>query len=222
MADEHENAVGRERIEDAVAALRADGSGLRWGLRVHASLVLGIVAFLWAGRRLYPRFWTRILNMVFQGMAFQGDNRGIWFLLRLGADVNGRDELPGGATPLIWAAHAGRAETVRLLLALGAELDAPDDHGATALVRAVETGQTGTVCLLLVNGASPNARGFADLPALALAAGDGDVAMLEALHARGAEVNALGRHPSVTAVRWAAINGQEENLRWLLAHGARG
>ena len=149
MADEHDDAGSRQRIRGRPGRAPAHRFRVQWGHRVHAAFVLTSVAFLWVGRRLYPRFWTKVLTMVFHGMAFQGDNGGVRFLLRLGADVNGREEMLG-ATPLMQAAQAGRAGTVRLLLALGAELDAVNDYGETALVRAVEMRQTVTVCLLLV------------------------------------------------------------------------
>jgi peptidoglycan/LPS O-acetylase OafA/YrhL len=63
-----------------------------------------------------------------------------------------------GVTPIAWAALAGDAESVRILLDHGADLNARNRDGSTALHSAAFLGRTDVVQLLLERGADPNAR----------------------------------------------------------------
>jgi ankyrin repeat protein len=56
---------------------------------------------------------------------------------------------------LIAAIEAGKAETVRSLLAQGAEIDAKDDQGYTLLQHAVMSEQDEAVSILVKAGADP-------------------------------------------------------------------
>jgi ankyrin repeat protein len=56
-------------------------------------------------------------------------------------------------TPLMEAAWNGQEETVQLLLDLGANINAVDDHGMTALIRAARCGHDKLVEILLSRGA---------------------------------------------------------------------
>lgn len=60
--------------------------------------------------------------------------------------------------PMIKAAANGRDEVVGLLLSLGADANAADDHGITALHRAVQSGSLRTVRRLVEAGADLEAR----------------------------------------------------------------
>ena len=73
-------------------------------------------------------------------------------LLRYGADVDG-DGSPGDATPLIVAAQYPQSETVRLLLAAGADPSARDDEGDTPLGLCLRRGDNATAELLRLCGA---------------------------------------------------------------------
>lgn len=77
-------------------------------------------------------------------------------LLDAGADPNFR--VDKGWTPLTFAAADGKVESVRLLLARGAN---PNDQGSrdTPLIMAAYAGHLPTIKLLLAAGANPNAVG---------------------------------------------------------------
>ena len=84
-------------------------------------------------------------------------------LLAAGADVRAR---AFGRTALHFASKAGFVETVRLLLAAGADANAVDDDGLTPLWSAMQSGPSvrrePVVRLLLGGGADPevpNAKG---------------------------------------------------------------
>lgn len=68
-------------------------------------------------------------------------------LLEHGVDANGRDPY-GQMTPLMTAARYGRANTVRQLLDLGAEVNARSQFGGTALQQAIIWGHEDIAALL--------------------------------------------------------------------------
>jgi hypothetical protein len=61
-------------------------------------------------------------------------------------------------TPLFYAATAGRAQNVALLIEAGADLDHIDAHGINPLRRASEAGAYNCVVELLLGGADPYQR----------------------------------------------------------------
>lgn len=62
-----------------------------------------------------------------------------------------------GGTPLLWAAVAGRAEAIDLLVDRGANVNGPGDDGATALHAAAFLGHDKAVDVLIRRGANVNA-----------------------------------------------------------------
>ncbi len=105
----------------------------------------------------------------------------------------GREELNytvlrGGSTPLLFAARAGDVESVRLLLAAGANVDDALPNGMSALVLAAHSGQGAAARLLLEKGADPNAAavGYTALRAAVLR---GDLNLVTELILRGANPN---------------------------------
>ena len=93
------------------------------------------------------------------------------------------DQLPyrepkGGFTPLLFAAQQGDIDSVRMLLAAGADLEyaAPDD--GTALLVASASGQEAAAIFLLERGANPNAVDGFGLTPLHYAMGKGVAALL--------------------------------------------
>ena len=78
-------------------------------------------------------------------------------LIRDGVDVNAR--YGDDSTALHWAAYWDDRETVDLLLAAGAQVNAADDHGVTPLWLACANGATApTIERLIRSGATTDIR----------------------------------------------------------------
>jgi ankyrin repeat protein len=82
-------------------------------------------------------------------------------LLKAGADPNLKSS-SGFWTPLIYAADLGQSETVRALLAAGADIQATNRVGLTAIHYA---GNAEIATLLITAGADPAARLGGETPA---------------------------------------------------------
>ncbi len=107
------------------------------------------------------------------------------------------DVAKGGFTPLLFAAQYGDVETVRVLIAAGADVNDVSADGASAVVLAAHAGQTEAAVALLDAGADPNAA-LVGYGALHVAATRGDVALVQALLAHGADPNARQQRGSPT------------------------
>jgi ankyrin repeat protein len=106
----------------------------------------------------------------------------------------GREELNytvirGGSTPLLFASRSGDAESIRLLLAAGADVNDALPNGMSALVLAAHSGQTVAASALLENGADANAAGIG-YTALHAAVLRGDLSIVRDLLRHGARPNA--------------------------------
>lgn len=102
----------------------------------------------------------------------------------------GREELNytvlrGGATPLLFSARVGDAESARLLLKAGADANDSQPDGVSALVLAAHSGNGNVAAVLLEHGADPNASG-SGYTALHAAILRSDLTLVKALLARGA------------------------------------
>jgi ankyrin repeat protein len=95
----------------------------------------------------------------------------------------------GGSTPLLFAARAGDAESARVLLEAGADVNDTLPNGTSALTEAAHSGHQAAGIVLLDKGADPNAAasGYTALHAAVLRSG-GD--LVKALLAHGANPNA--------------------------------
>jgi ankyrin repeat protein len=106
----------------------------------------------------------------------------------------GREELNytvsrGGSTALLFAARSGDAESARLLIDRGADVNDALPDGSSALVVAAHSGHTRVAGMLLDRGANANAdaSGYTALHAAVLRS---DLALVKALLAHGANPNA--------------------------------
>jgi ankyrin repeat protein len=83
----------------------------------------------------------------------------------------------GGLTPLMFAAQAGNIESVRLLLAAGADVNEGTEEAGPPLLLAASNGQEQVALLLLEKGADPNATDGYGMTALHWALEEGVVGM---------------------------------------------
>ena len=157
-------------------------------------------------------------------------------LLSHGANVNTASKR--GRTALFLAAMTDRsAETVRLLLAKGADPKITDSLKNTILNAAAAGNDTETIRLIIDAGVDVNAANVLGLTPLIVSAGDnGNVRAVKMLLAKGAHVNAVSPAPflfaslspkagtpqlgSITALGMAAPFGPAELVKALLDAGA--
>jgi len=128
---------------------------------------------------------------------------------------------PGGSPQealdeaLAWAARSDRVDTLDVLVARGARVDA-DVYRGTALAWAAATGRTAAVARLIALGADPSGRGTFGGPdhgdgitALHLAAQNGDTAVIRALLAGGADPTVVEAAHGGTPIDWAGHFGHD-------------
>ena len=99
--------------------------------------------------------------------------------------MNGRGE--EGRTAVIAAAHGGHSDSLKLLLAAGADVNATNDYDDTALIHAAFTGREECVHILVEAAADVNSDGSL-CTALIWAASYGYIECLEYLIEAGADV----------------------------------
>lgn len=130
-----------------------------------------------------------------------------------------RDER--GASPLYHAAWNGRAELVRGLIELGAEVNVATTDGLTALHGGALNGYAEVCRALLERGADPNARSTVQGNTPLHIVWRGGYAEIAAMLIEyGAEVNAVEKWYGMTPLHYAAVYGRTELAATLLAHNA--
>ncbi len=110
--------------------------------------------------------------------------------LAAGAPADRMD--PRGFTPMVWAARAGQADAIPVLVESGADPDRRDHalNSWTPLLHAVHTDQLGTVRALIAAGADVNRPSPNGATPLLLAAEQGNAEIVEELLAAGADPRA--------------------------------
>jgi len=151
--------------------------------------------------------------------AMRGDRDRVRDLLRQKADVNAAQG--DGMTALHWAAYWDDLETIKLLLAAGANARAATRVGAiTPLFLACANGSPVALDALLGAGADPNSANANGTTALMVAASSGNPGAVKMLLDRGANVNAKESARGQTALMFAAALNRAAVIKLLLARGA--
>lgn len=78
-------------------------------------------------------------------------------LIRMGADIEGKDGDEGGTTVLMMAAYQGNLDAVNRLIKMGADVNAEDNAGYTVLMHAIGGDHLDVVKELIDKGADINA-----------------------------------------------------------------
>jgi len=123
-----------------------------------------------------------------------------------------------GVTPLSLACANGNLAIIELLLAAGADANAPIHGGETPLMTAARTGKIAPVQALLARGAAVNAKLPGGQTALMWAAAEGHAVVVEALLAAGADLGA-SVYTGLNAMLFAVRAGHIELVRMLLKAG---
>ncbi len=126
---------------------------------------------------------------------------------------------PGGATPIMGAAHRGDVAELTRLLSAEAVLEGRDESGYTALMYAANAGQEDAVEVLIERGANPNAADHQNSTPLMFAAQHDHVRIVRRLLAAGANPNSCGDH-GLTALGLARQNGHRRIVAVLVSAGA--
>lgn len=121
-----------------------------------------------------------------------------------------------GRSPLWIAVSGAHEDVVRVLLAVGVEVDAADASGTTPLMLASSTGYSNIIELCLAHGADPLRVRQDGQTAISLAAYSGRASSLGALfrfdYSLICSTDALRRN----ALHWAVIGGQTLTVKYLL------
>jgi ankyrin repeat protein len=152
--------------------------------------IQGQTALMWAAADRFPQVVRVLIELGADVHARSQVRR-----RRIGTELGGynaaasREIDKGGYTPLLFAVQQGTLESVKLLLAAGADVNDTAPEGTSALVVAAHSGHGPVAAFLLAHGADPNADG-AGYTALHAAILRGDAELVKALLARGANPNA--------------------------------
>jgi uncharacterized protein len=152
--------------------------------------------------------------------AAQNQNRdALRALISQHANLN--EQQADGTTALQWAAHWNDVDSVKLLLAAGANPKLANRYGVTPLSEAAAQGNAAIIEALLRAGADANSLTTPDgETVLMTAARSGNLESVKALLDHGANVNAKENYRGQTALMWAAAERHPAVVKLLLEHGA--
>jgi ankyrin repeat protein len=172
----------------------------------------------------HPRYGLAAVDFAFQRelqrslFAGPDESAGLTaYLVSRGADFDPNAAI-SGRTRLHQAAVFGNADLARLLIELGADVDA-DYHGATPLTFAASKGGTAVITALLDHGADPNPLDVEGKTPLLRAVEVGAAAAAEALLARGADAGVVEPETGEGLLHVAALSGSVDIVSALLDRG---
>jgi ankyrin repeat protein len=134
----------------------------------------------------------------------------------IAVDVQG----PDGSTALLWATHNRSLQSVRGLIAAGADPNLANQYGISPLLEACRQGNAAIAFALLSARANPSQPGTEGETPLMAASATGNLELAQKLVALGVNVNAKERVQDQTALMWASEAGHTEVVRALLAASA--
>jgi ankyrin repeat protein len=152
--------------------------------------------------------WTAFL------LALESERNDVADILLAQSNLDLKAETPDGMTALMLSVWHQREQTVRKLLARGADKDHQDKDGDTSLHGAAWFGNEKILGMLLDAGANPNVKNKLGGTALMWAASYGQDEAVQILLAKGADPK-LRDIDGDTAAGWAAKSGRG-NLAMLL------
>jgi ankyrin repeat protein len=175
---------------------------------------LALVAFLGLAARPRPGEFPPLHQA-----ARSGDLRAVTDLLGAGTDPEALDQGPNGWTPLLHAIHKDQLQTVRLLLARGADPNRLAANGTSALNLAASQGELEIVRTLLAAGA--RVEGHSAIAAVLNAAAGGHTEVVRTLIEANPSLR-IQRGPRTWVVLLLArLRGNRALLSLLSRTGAR-
>jgi hypothetical protein len=124
-----------------------------------------------------------------------------------------------GDSELLYQTKQNHLTRMKMLLLVGANVNARDEEGGTALMGASWRGQADAVKLLLDKGADASLRNNRSETALILAAKSGSAIVVKLLLDRGPDINAKDDF-GWTPLMWAAWGGYTTTVRVLVNRSA--
>ena len=204
----------RDAGSDRLMAGEINGSlGLGWADSLGTRLLIA------AGERDPPNFLCAVCAFGFHILIKDFEPASIDWNQPLSRDREDSVEPYSSRTLLSIAAGEGHYQLVQLLLARGANINAPSKNG-TALYTASYNGHASIVRMLLSNGANIDAKNLNDgCTALHSAAEKGHYSTVQMLLENGADINAQNEFHG-TALHAASAQGHDSTVRMLLEKGA--
>jgi len=138
-------------------------------------------------------------------------------LIRLGADINGRDK--EGLTPLMHAGIRNKVSVMHMLLHHSADLNRRDYTGKTALIHAVRQNKRDVVALLLLRGADSSLADTKGITPLMYACQTANVEIVHLLCEANADVNLVDSE-NMSALMYAAMFATPEIVADICDSGA--
>jgi hypothetical protein len=145
------------------------------------------------------------------------DINGLTDYIKSGSDLNVKDHW--GNTALVWGAHYGYTDIVKILIEAKANVDLKDVNDQTALMKASDKGRVDIVKILISVNADVNIKDIRGQTALIMASQNGHAEVVKLLVGAKADINAKDNE-GLTALRWAMIEKRNDVISILKAFGA--